>query len=114
MDIIRNKLTKSFVLSIAIFFIACSGDRKFEKLEWSKNPNERYKMTSDLIKSNLIIGMNKKNVRALLTDDCKYCSDESNSWMYYTKMEKGAPDPIFEILDIEFKNDTVSLVSIRK
>lgn len=114
MDTIRNKLIKVFILSMTIFLIACNGDKKFEKVEWNKNPNERYKMTNDLINSNLIIGMNKKNVRDLLSNDCKYCDDKSNAWMYYLGEGKNTSDFKWEVLDVEFKSDTVFSVSIRK
>lgn len=70
-------------------------------------------MTKDLVESKILLGKNMQEVRLLLTDDCKGCTEKDDIWMYYTKVEKGWLDAEIEILDIEFKNDTLIAVSIR-
>lgn len=107
-----------FIFSILVLFLVfnrifSSTDRAFDKDFWISNPDKRYLMSKDIIESNLLIGKDKKYVIELLTDECKHCSNLDDSWMYYTKVEKGWRDHQIEILDIVFIDGYVNEVSIR-
>lgn len=98
---------------IALIIIFSSCKKKFNSEDWINNPSERYKMSEDLINSGLLKGKKKADIIRLLSKDTKEFDSISNEWMYYTKIGKGYPDAKIEILDLEFKNDTVHSVSIR-
>ena len=95
-------------------FVQCVQDQKFDKEIWENEPEQRYKQVNDLINSKILLGKSKQEVRVLLTNDCKYCDDTNNSWMYYLGEGNDNKDFRWEVLDVEFKNDKVFNISIRK
>lgn len=99
---------------ISYFLFSCERNLEFDKDYWKNNPSERYKMVDNLIKSNLLIGKSKKEVIFLLTNDCKYCDDESDDWIYYLGEGYHKLDRKWEVMDIEFNKNKVIKVSVRK
>ena len=111
-----NKRIYFIVLTIIAlaFFKGKYGSKQFNKKKWAEYPQERYRMTDNLIKSGILIGKTKEEVLNLLTDDCKQFSMENNSWMYYTKVKPGWRNADIEILDVFFNSGKVINVEIRK
>lgn len=108
-----NKKCFLFFLSIATL-ISCKYNLTFDEVYWKKYPNKRYRMSEDLVESKLLIGKSKKEVIDILTSNCKGCSDFGDSWIYYTKIEKGWLDAEIEILGIKFRDNKVMEVSIKR
>jgi hypothetical protein len=98
---------------IVIFLVSCERRLEFDKNYWKNHPNERCKMADDIVKTKMLIGKNKQDVRVLLTEDCKYCDDTSDNWMYYLGEGFNKLDRKWEILDVEFQDGKVVSVSIR-
>ena len=97
---------------IVIFLVSCERRLEFDKNYWKNHPNERYKMADNIVKTKLLIGKNKQDVRVLL-EDCKYCDDTSNNRMYYLGEGFNKLDRKWEILDVEFQDGKVVSVSVR-
>ncbi len=112
----KTQLNIYFILFCITILTSCFRNKKFDIDEWKSNPDERFKMARDIVKSRVLIGKGKNDVLNILTDDCKNCDVSSDSWMYYMRFDdkyKGR-DMYIEVLDIEFKNDTVYSVSVRE
>ena len=52
---------------IVIFLVSCERRLEFDKNYWKNHPNKRYKMADDIVKTKMLIGKNKQDVRVLLT-----------------------------------------------
>jgi hypothetical protein len=113
MDIIKNKYLVLIILFSSLF-VQCKQENKFDKEIWNNQPEKRYMQVNDLINSKILLGKNKNDVRLLLTDDCKYCDNSSDAWMYYLGEGSNNKDFKWEVLDVEFKNDKVIKISVRK
>lgn len=100
------------VLLIKIFVF--ESNIKFNTEIWLDKPEVRKFMLKDLIDSKRLIGLHKDSVYILLGRECKYCEPINDAWMYYIEIKDGQPDPIITILDVEFINDRVTSVSVRK
>jgi len=68
-----------YVEIIMIWFFSVSYYPKtdFDKQEWNNNKEERYKMSKDIINSEMLIGKTKEEVIGLLGDDF-YSYDENS------------------------------------
>ncbi|MGF7081213.1 outer membrane protein assembly factor BamE domain-containing protein [Mucilaginibacter sp. UYCu711] len=82
----------------------------FEKQRWVARPGKRYEMSANIIKSHMLIGKTKDQVKALLgKDDSNSNNSHSNTWFYYLGIIPGfAIDP--DMLYIEFNNGKVAKV----
>lgn len=110
-------IKNNYIVVLFIFcslFVQCNQEQKFDKETWAIQPDQRFKQVNDLINSELLLGKTKKEVRALLTSDCKYCDDTSDAWMYYLGEGNDNKDFKWEVLDVEFKSEIVTKVSLRK
>lgn len=93
--------------------------RRFNSERWFAYPDKRFELTKDLIKSRILIGKPKEQVKKILGTDCKGCSNsthewmKADTWMYYTKMEKDIIDARIRVLDIYFVGDVVTNVQER-
>lgn len=108
--------TFSFLILFLVLMSSCKFvyKRPFNKEEWNENPKERYKMVDDLVKSKILIGKNKKEIKEVLSSDCKYCDKNSNYWMYYLGEGFNKKDFKWKVLDIEFKNEKVINITVRE
>ena len=84
----------------------------FNQQEWSKNTEERYKMSSDLIKSGILIGKTRAEVIELLGEDFDTYDDE-NHIIYYLGHVPGLISIDPDILEIFFEDEKVVKVSQR-
>lgn len=107
-------MRKIFSIIIIVSLVSCERRLDFDKDYWKKHPNERYKMADDIIGSKMLIGKNRQEVRFLLTDDCKDCDDDSDDWIYYLGEGFHKLDRKWEVMDVQFKDNKVISVSIRK
>jgi hypothetical protein len=77
---------------------------KFNQAKWSENEDERYKMSKNIISSNMLIGKTKEEVEELLGDSTKYYSTGRGCIGYYLGYIWNI-DP--EVLEICFENGVV-------
>lgn len=103
-----------YLLLFISLFVQCKQEHKFDKEIWFNQPEKRYMLVNDLINSKILLGKNKNQVKLLLTDDCKYCNNTSDAWMYYLGEGNNNEDFKWEVLDVEFKSDKVINLSVRK
>jgi hypothetical protein len=83
----------------------------FDAQRWRSEPDSWKYMSSSLVESNLLIGMNRGEVLDALGSQCKYCTDDSDNWMYYLDITSGLPNYKVEGISIIFQNDTVVSVN---
>lgn len=102
-----------FIISCTLFFSCANNELKFDKTKWLNEPEERYKYVNELIESKVLIGNTKEDVKTLLGEDCKYCTMESDNWMYYLGTEKKVGNFKYGVLDVEFSDNKVVKASVR-
>ncbi|HEV8506069.1 MAG TPA: hypothetical protein VGQ53_11735 [Chitinophagaceae bacterium] len=85
-------------------------ESKFEKNRWDEFPDKRYELSQDIIKSKMLIGKSKTDVRLILGVDSTE-PDSQNEWYIDLgyKPEIGNIDP--SSLEINFKNNKVVSVT---
>ena len=110
----------SFTLYVAIGLILIYSIFYYPKIpfnqqEWSKNTEERYKMSSDIIKSEMLIGKTKAEVIELLGEEDFYSGDDKdeNHMIYYLGYVPGIASIDPDILEIFFEDGKVVEVSQR-
>lgn len=92
------------VIIIWFFSISYYPNIDFNKHEWESNIEERYKMSKDIIQSELLIGKTKDEVVELLGND--YYKYDDNRIAYHLGFVPGfSIDP--DVLDIFFENGIV-------
>ena len=103
--IILSPLIYIATIVIWIFSISYYPNTKFDKKEWNINIEQRYKMSDDIIKSQMLIGKTKEDVIELLGNN--YYTYSENHIAY----ELGHVPFLFNIdpdfLNIYFENGTV-------
>lgn len=106
--VILSPLLYFGIIMIWIFSISYYPKTDFDKNEWNENIEERYKMSNDIIKSEMLIGKTKEEVIKLLGDEY-YSYDES-----HIAYDLGIAPGLFNIdpnvLDIYFANGKVNKV----
>ncbi|WP_159023075.1 hypothetical protein [Formosa sp. L2A11] len=85
---------------------------EFSKLHWETNTEERYKMSKDIIESNILIGKSKAEVSDLLGTDFYVYND--NHIGYNLGFTPGFFNIDPDVLDIYFKNSKVIRVSLHE
>jgi hypothetical protein len=77
---------------------------EFDKARWHTDKEKRYELSEDIIKSELLIGKSKAEVKQLLGDDYDGTEDD---WHYYLGFVPsiGGIDP--DVLDIYFEGGKV-------
>lgn len=99
-----------YALLVASFILISEyyPNRDFNKQEWLANKDTRYEYSKDIIKSKMLIGKTKAQVRAMLGDDVNLEKADSlakgNDWYYGLGFR-----PVFLSIDpdyllIQFKN----------
>lgn len=109
--IILSPLLYVGIIMIWIFSVSYYPKTNFKKQEWNENKEERYKMSKDIIKSDILIGKTMEEVIELLGDD--FYSYEDNHIVY----DLGFVPRLFnidpDVLEIYFKNGKVIKVEQR-
>ena len=94
------------IILIWVFSIEYYPSYSFDKQTWLQDTDKRYELSKDIIKSRILIGKTKSEVRKLLGNN-SYNKDSIDVWTYGL----GIRPALFNIDDsyllIEFENDTV-------
>lgn len=93
------------IIMIWIFSVSYYPKTDFNKQEWKGNKEERYKMSNDIIKSEILIGKTKEDVIELLGEDF-YSYDESHI-AYDLGFVPGLFNIDPDVLDIYFEKGKV-------
>lgn len=97
------------LILIWIFYASYYPEEKFSKEKWDTNIEERYSMSKDIIKSDILIGKTRIEIITLLGDDYyEYDKDHIGYYIGFVPQIIGI-DP--DILDIYFKDEKVIKVS---
>jgi hypothetical protein len=94
------------LLTIWGFSISYYPQKTFDKKEWQEKTEERYKMSSDIIKSEILIGMSKEEVTDLLGNDFNSYNNGNNITYelgFVPRLLNIDPD----VLDISFEGGKV-------
>lgn len=98
-----------FLIGITIFFLIFYYPRnEFNIQEWEKNVEERYEMSENIIKTELLIGKTKDEVIELLGE--KFYSYNENHIAYGLGFVPGLFNIDPDVLDIYFENGKVKKV----
>lgn len=103
--IILSPILFGVIILLWIFSISYYPKTDFNKQEWASNKEERYKMSNDIMESNLLIGKTKDEVITLMGNDF-YKYDE-NHIAYGLGFVPGLFNIDPDVLDIYFKNGKV-------
>lgn len=107
--ILLGLITYIGFIIIWILYTSYYPHENFSKDKWDTNIEERYTMSEDIIKSNILIGKTKDEIIILLGDDYyEYNSHHIGYYLGFVPQVMGI-DP--DILDIYFKDDKVIKVS---
>jgi hypothetical protein len=103
--IILSPLLYVGIILVWFFSVSYYPKTDFNKQEWNENKEERYKMSNDLIKNELLIGKSKIEVSELLGDD--FYSYDENHIAYDLGFVPGLFNIDPDVLDIYFENGKV-------
>lgn len=103
--VILSPLLYVGIIMIWIFSISYYPKTDFDKNEWNENIEERYKMSKDIIKSEMLIGKTKEEVIKLLGDD--YDTYDESHIAYDLGFVPGLFNIDPDVLDIYFQNGKV-------
>jgi hypothetical protein len=90
-----------------IFSVSYYPTHDFDKQRWHTDEDNRYELSDDLIKSKMLIGKTKNEVRQLLGNETKN-QDSVNTWYYGLGYRPGLFNIDPSYLEIEFQNNKVS------
>jgi hypothetical protein len=93
------------IIQLWIFSISYYPKTDFNKQEWASNKEERYKMSNDIMESNLLIGKTKDEVITLMGND--FYKYDDNHIAYDLGFVPGLFKIDPDVLDIYFKNGKV-------
>lgn len=93
------------IILLWIFSISYYPKTDFNKQEWASNKEERYKMSNDIMESNLLIGKTKDEVITLMGND--FYKYDDNHIAYDLGFVPGLFKIDPDVLDIYFKNGKV-------
>lgn len=108
---ILSPLLYAGIIMIWIFSISYYPKTDFNKKEWNENKDERYKMSKDIIKSEILIGKTKTEVIELLGTE--YYSHDENHMGYNLGFVPGLLNIDPDVLDIYFEKGKVIKVEQR-
>ena len=107
---------KVILASSILVTIAIAGYRthraQFDQERWLKDPESWKYMYEDLLRSRLLTGMTKAQVVETLSAECKYCTTESDEWLYYVDIQNGMPNYTVKGFTVFFAEDTVTRTEI--
>ena len=100
------------VVFYSIFFIillypSYYVNQSFNKVEWDNNREERYKMSADLIKNNVLLGKTKQEVIEWLGDEEGRNKSQLNEFTYYLGFVPGPFNIDPDVLVVYFRDGKV-------
>jgi hypothetical protein len=93
------------LISLFVFSASYYPNCDFDKQKWSADKDKRYELSKDIIKSKILIGKSKDQVRQLLGDEDN--SDSLNVWTFGLGIKPELLNIDDSYLQVEFENDTV-------
>ncbi|SIT94710.1 hypothetical protein SAMN05444128_3729 [Pontibacter indicus] len=103
-------LSSLFIYSSSLAIWRYYPDTKFDQARWWAEPDERYRMTGDLIASELLVGKTRPEVEKWLGTTGRE-NQRNARWKYYTGRLPGPFSLQPHVLSVEFKADTVASVT---
>ena len=97
------------LVMIWIFFVSYYPTSSFDQSEWKSNIEERYKMSEDIIESEMLIGKNRDEVINILGNN--YSTNNENRLSYELGFVPGLFNIDPDYLDIKFENEIVISVN---
>lgn len=108
-SIILGPLIYLGIIYMMLFTISYYPSNDFDKIKWDTNKAERYKMSEDIIESEILIGKTKTEIIQLLGND--FYSYNNNHIAYELGFVPGLFNIDIDVLDIYFENEKVIKVS---
>lgn len=108
-SIILSPLIYLGIIYMMLFTISYYPSNDFDKIKWDTNKAERYKMSEDIIESEILIGKTKTEIFQLLGND--FYSYNNNHIAYELGFVPGLFNIDIDVLDIYFENEKVIKVS---
>ena len=100
------------IIGIIIFFaISYHPNNDFNEKQWLVNPDKRYELSKGIIKSKILIGKRKEQVKQMLGQGEPNNSDSTDNWEYYLGIKPEIGNIDGDYLTIDFKNGKVINVS---
>jgi hypothetical protein len=97
------------LVMIWIFSVSYYPTSDFDQNEWKSNIEERYKMSEDIIESEMLIGKNRDEVINILGNN--YSTNNENRLSYELGFVPGLFNIDPDYLDIKFENEIVVSVN---
>ncbi len=97
------------LVMIWIFSVSYYPTSNFDQNEWKSNIEERYKMSEDIIESEMLIGKNRDEVINILGNN--YSTNNENRLSYELGFVPGLFNIDPDYLDIKFENEIVISVN---
>ena len=107
-SVILSPIVYIGLIYLWIFSISYYPTNDFDKQTWESNPEERYKMSEDIIESKMLIGKTKQEIVELLGND--FYSYSENHIAYGLGFVPGLFNIDPDVLDIYFENGKVTKV----
>jgi len=108
-SIILSPLIYIGIIYMMFFTISYYPSNNFDKTKWDTNKAERYKMSEDIIESEILIGKTKTEIIQLLGND--FYTYNNNHIAYELGFVPGLFNIDIDVLDIYFENEKVIKVS---
>lgn len=103
--IVMTPLIYCGLIMLWFFGMSYHPTSEFNKEKWFADKEQRYEMSEDIIKTKVLLGKTKSEIRQILGDEGN--TDESDYWSYYLGFRPGFANIDPDVLDIEFKNGKV-------
>jgi hypothetical protein len=94
------------IVMLYVFSVSYYPTHDFDKRRWLTDEDNRYELSDDLIKSKMLIGKTKNEVRLLLGNETEN-QDSVNTWYYGLGYRPGLFNIDPSYLEIEFQNNKV-------
>ena len=107
-SIVLSPIVYIGLIYLWIFSISYYPTNDFDKQTWESNPEERYKMSENIIESKMLIGKTKQEIVELLGND--FYSYSENHIAYGLGFVPGLFNIDPDVLDIYFENGKVTKV----
>lgn len=107
-SIVLSPIVYIGLIYLWIFSISYYPTNDFDKQTWESIPEERYKMSEDIIESKMLIGKTKQEIVELLGND--FYSYSENHIAYGLGFVPGLFNIDPDVLDIYFENGKVTKV----
>jgi len=69
--------------AIISYFLIDANEKQFDKTQWHASPLTRYKMSKDIVESNMLIGKTKEDVISILGKASPFTLEGKEHLIYY-------------------------------